>query len=186
MDKRHEMIAGAARVFEQEGFRGIGIDRVLASVGASTRTLYKHFGSRDGLVLAVLDARHRAFMAELGQAPKDGNEQGHPVAAFFDTLKAWTDRHGARGCMLLRARAEYGAANKDIVALSGRQKQEYRIEVARRVQAVLGRVDARLATQVWLLLEGAAAGASVAGVSVIDDAREAALLLLALAGRRVP
>src|SRR5690606_3935685 len=108
--------------------------------GASTRTLYKHFGSRDGLVLAVLEARHRAFMAELAQAADGGN----PVAAFFDTLKAWTERHGARGCMLLRARAEYGAANAEIVALSGRQKQEYRIEVARRVQAVLGRDDARL------------------------------------------
>lgn len=182
MDKRHEMIHGAARVFENEGFRGIGVDRVLASVGASTRTLYKHFGSRDGLVLAVLEARHRAFMAQLAQAPADR----HPVAAFFDTLKHWTEQHGAHGCMLLRARGEYAAASHDIVALSTRQKNAYRDEIARRVRAALGRDDAQLSTQVWILLEGATAAASVSGVAVIDDARAAALALLEHAVRRGP
>lgn len=176
------MVWGAAQVFEKEGFRGIGVDRVLAAVGASTRTLYKHFGSRDGLVIAVLEARHRAFMAQLAQAPANA----HPVGAFFDTLKAWTEGHGARGCMLLRARSEYGAVNDDIVALSTRQKGEYRDEIARRVQRVLGHDDARLSTQVWILLEGATAAASIAGVAAIDDAREAALSLIRFAGQRSP
>lgn len=182
MDKRNDMIRGASQVFDKEGFRGIGVDRVLAAVGASTRTLYKHFGSRDGLVIAVLEARHRAFMAQLAQAPSPGNA----VAACFETLKSWTEAHGARGCMLLRARSEYAAVNDDILALSTRQKAEYREEVARRVREDLGHEDMRLCTQVWILLEGATAAAGVAGVSVIDDAKEAALSLLDIARRRKP
>lgn len=174
MDKRTEIIEGAARLFEAEGFRGIGIDHVIAPSGVSTRTLYKHFGSRDGLVLAVLEARHRAFMRRLEMQPDD-------VEALFSTLRDWMQEHVALGCMLLRARSEYARASEAIVSLVHRQKDEFRQEVARRVQLALGRDDERLSTQIWLLFEGATAAASVANASVIDDARDAASALLEFA-----
>lgn len=174
MDKRTEIITEATRLFEAEGFRGIGIDRVIAPSGVSTRTLYKHFGSRDGLVLAVLEARHRAFMQQLEKQPGD-------IEALFNTLRDWVEAHGTLGCMLLRARSEYAQANSEIVALVHRQKTEFRNEVAQRIRLVLGRSDERLATQIWLLFEGATAAASVAGASIIDEAGNAARSLLTLA-----
>lgn len=177
MDKRTEIIIGATPVFEAEGFRGIGIDRVIAPSGASTRTLYKHFGSRDGLVTAVLEARHHGFMQQLEAEPW----QDDPVGSMFDSLQLWLTSHGARGCMLLRARSEYAGASEEIVELVRRQKSEFVAEVQRRVLAALGRHDAKLSTQVWLLFEGATASASVVGVSVIEDAKEAALSLIASA-----
>jgi len=181
MDKRTEMIAGAVRIFEAEGFRGIGIDRVIAPSGVSTRTIYKHFGSRDGLVIAVLEARHRAFMDLLEVDPEDAD----PVGVLFDTLATWMQTHGSRGCMLLRARSEYASACEAIVSLVHQQKDEFRTEVARRVRLALGQDDAQLATQVWLLFEGATAAASVASASVIEDAKGAALALLAHARERL-
>lgn len=180
MDKRNEMIAGAVRIFEAEGFRGIGIDRVIEPSGVSTRTLYKHFGSRDGLVVAVLKVRHRAFMDLL-----EADEGADPVGMMFDTLGAWMQTHGSRGCMLLRARSEYASACEAIVSLVQQQKDEFRAEIARRVRIALGQDDAQLATQVWLLFEGATAAASVADASVIDDAKGAALALLANARTRL-
>lgn len=180
MDKRTDMIAGAALAFEAEGFRGIGVDGILAPSGASTRTLYKHFGSRDGLVLAVLEERHRAFMARL----EGRSEVADPVGELFDTLERWLIEHGARGCMLLRARSEYANANEDVVALVRRQKEEFEGEIARRVQTVLGRADAELSTQVWLLFEGATAAASVSDLSVVGVAKRAAAILLTAAQGR--
>ncbi|MFC3123771.1 TetR/AcrR family transcriptional regulator [Pseudoroseomonas globiformis] len=175
MDKRSDMIAGAMLAFEAEGFRGIGVDAVLAASGASTRTLYKHFGSRDGLVLAVLEHRHRIFMDCIAGSVAD------PVGALFETLEQWLTERGARGCMLLRARSEYAGANAEVVALVRRQKEEFGAEIARRVAAALGRADAALATQIWLLFEGATAAASVSGMSAVDAARAAAATLLAAA-----
>lgn len=174
MDKRNEMITGALRIFDAEGFRGIGIDRVIEPSGVSTRTLYKHFGSRDGLVIAVLEARHRAFMDLLEM--DDGG--GDPVGALFDALQGWVEVHGSWGCMLLRARSEYASASGAIVSLVHQQKEAFRTEVARRVRTALGREDTQLTTQVWVLFEGATAAASVAGDSVISDAKAAALSLL--------
>lgn len=63
------------------------------------------------------------------------------------------------------------------MALVGQQKQQFHDEIARRVRTVLGHDDATLALQVWLLFEGATAAATVAGVAVIDSAKQAALLL---------
>ena len=168
------MIAGAALAFDAEGFRGIGVDGILASSKASTRTLYKHFGSRDGLVLAVLDKRHRDFMGRL----EAGGQAADPIGALFDTLAQWLMEHGARGCMLLRARSEYAAANPDVVALVRQQKEEFEGEIARRVETALGHPDAELTTQVWLLFEGATAAASVSTLSVVGAAKRAAGVLL--------
>lgn len=180
MDKRTEILQGAAHIFETDGFRGVGIDRVIAPSGASTRTLYKHFGSRDGLVIAVLEARHRAFM-ELLEANRDA---GDSIAGLFESLRTWMTARGARGCMLLRARSEYAAASEEIVTLVHRQKSEFRAEVSSQVDAALGCHDPVLSVQVWLLFEGATAAASVAGLSVIEDAKQAALSLLANAQKR--
>lgn len=177
MDKRTEILTGAARTFETQGLRGIGIDQVLAASGASTRTLYKHFGSRDGLVIAVLEDRHQQFMAQLASE----RVEGEAIAGLFDTLSRWVSVRGTCGCMLLRARGEYAEANEAIVTLVQRQKQHFHAEIARRVHATLGREHAALALQVWLLFEGATAAASVAGASVIDQARQAALTLTACA-----
>jgi AcrR family transcriptional regulator len=177
MDKRTDIITGAARTFETQGLRGVGIDQVLAASGASTRTLYKHFGSRDGLVIAVLEDRHRAFMEQL----ENESAPGDPIATLFDTLARWVAAKGACGCMLLRARSEYAEANAEIVALVRQQKQQFHDEIAWRVRTVLGHDDATLALQVWLLFEGATAAATVAGVSVIDSAKQAALLLASCA-----
>lgn len=180
MDKRNEILAGAALTFEEQGFRGIGIDHILASTGVSTRTLYKHFGSRDGLVIAVLEARHLAFMEQLALESSSND----PVGSLFDTLRCWTKLRGAHGCMLLRARGEYAAANVEIARLVERQKLEFRADVAARVLAALGQEDAELRNQIWLLFEGATAAATVSNMAIIDDAKSAALTLVECARGR--
>lgn len=177
MSKRDEIITGATQTFEKHGFRGIGVDAVLLPSGASTRTLYKHFGSRDGLVLAVVDQRHRAFMHRLGAAPEGG------VAELFEALAVWLAEFGARGCMLMRAHGEYAGSSPEIAEAVQGQKTEFLAEIGRRVEAELGRPDEALSLQVWLLFEGATAAASVAGAEVVEAARGAAEALVAEARR---
>ena len=179
MNKRADLIASAASAFDAGGFRGIGIDAVLAPSGISTRTLYKHFASRDDLVLAVLEARHRAFMDRL----REGQRDADALDVLFDTLKGWLVDKGARGCLMLRARGEYAGANAAIVALVQQQKQDLLEDIGTRVEAVLGLAEADLAMQIWLLFEGATAVASVSGPSVVDAAKHAAGALVTTARR---
>lgn len=180
MSKKRDIISGAERVFEVQGFRGVGVDGILAASGASTRTLYKLFGSREGLVLAVLEERHSEFMARL----RERGDPGDPVGNLFDVLEHWINDHGARGCMLLRAFGEYAGVSEAVTVLVRQQKQEFAREIAERIRQAVGNSDDELTTQVWLLFEGATAAASISDILVVRSAKRAAAALLTLADER--
>lgn len=178
MDKRAHIVATAQKVFREEGFRGVGVDRVLELSGASTRTLYKHFGSKDGLAAAVLADRDRRFRVVLSgeAAPARGS-----VAALFDGLQRWMAEEGAHGCLFLRALGEYAAHDGGIADRVREHKEAVRAMIAARVAADLGRPDETVSSQVWLLFEGATAAAMVAGAEVVDAAKDAAAILVSAA-----
>src|SRR6266576_3100662 len=52
---RQRLTEAAARRFYRDGFRNVGIDQVLADVGISKTAFYKHFESKDDLLLAAVD-----------------------------------------------------------------------------------------------------------------------------------
>jgi AcrR family transcriptional regulator len=173
MTKHQDILKGAERAFEAEGFRGIGVDKVLAQSGASTRTLYKHFGSRDGLVIEVLRHRHLAFMKLLNEA-----DALDPVGELFEIQRQWTTEHKNSGCMFLRAQGEYAAISADIAAVVNDHKKQFETEIGRRVEIAIGRPDANLAMQIWLLFEGATALASLRGTLALETAKDAATHLV--------
>lgn len=175
MDKRAQIVAAAQRVFQEEGFRGVGVDRLLEPSGASTRTLYKHFGSKDGLAAAVLADRDRRFLAVLSEQPVPAQ---NPVASLFDGLRRWMAEEGTHGCLFLRALGEYAARSGSIVDQMRAHKEAVRAVIAARVAAELGRPDEAVAAQVWLLFEGATAASMVAGAGVVAAARDAAAVLV--------
>ena len=77
---RQRIVAYAARLFAERGFRKISIDELCAGMAMSKRTFYRHFSGRDQLVEAVLfdavGAIIPEMMANLGSA--------RPVREVFD------------------------------------------------------------------------------------------------------
>lgn len=61
--KRGEILAGAVEVFRSEGFENASMDRIAEVSGASKRTIYNHFGSKDALFQAVIEKLLEAVMA---------------------------------------------------------------------------------------------------------------------------
>lgn len=55
--RRRQLTEAAAGLFARGGFRGTGIAAVAAEVGVTTATLLYHFGSKEGLLQAVLEHR---------------------------------------------------------------------------------------------------------------------------------
>lgn len=52
---RERILAVATRLFHEEGIQAVGVDRIVAEAGVALMTLYRHFGDKPGLVLAVLE-----------------------------------------------------------------------------------------------------------------------------------
>ncbi|MCB1884579.1 MAG: TetR/AcrR family transcriptional regulator [Geminicoccaceae bacterium] len=177
MSLRRQIVLAAERAFDREGFAATGMDRLVREAGVSSRTLYKHVGSKDALALAVLEGRGERFFAGL---------PGDRVAGLFDGLGRWIEAEGARGCLFLRAHGEYAARDAAIVALVRRHKARLADEVARRVAGDLGRSDADLARQILILFEGATAAAVHLGPGAATAAGAAADALVALARGKAP
>ena len=53
-DKRDHLIDIAMRLFSRNGYRATGIDVVLAEAGIAKTTLYRHFESKEELIVAAL------------------------------------------------------------------------------------------------------------------------------------
>lgn len=75
-DVREKILAAAARVYAESGFRGTTTRRISEVAGVSEITLFRHFGSKDALISAALQQfRHHARpLVTLGEPQKPAEE----------------------------------------------------------------------------------------------------------------
>jgi AcrR family transcriptional regulator len=111
-DTRTKALDAAERLFFGDGIAVTGIDAVAREAGVSVVTLYSHFGSKDGLVGAVLSRRLEAW-DEVWQACVDAAETPREaVLAVFDAVTAFRAAAGpTQWCTFLATASERPAAD---------------------------------------------------------------------------
>lgn len=154
--KRDELVQKSLEVFYQNGFHATGMDMLVAETGISKTSMYKHFRTKEDLILAVLRLRDETFrnwlfrrMETLAEDP-----QGR-LLAMFDALAEWFDQPGFQGCMFVKAASEFQSSQDPIHQQSTDHKrllERHFCNLAR--EAGLKSPDL-LARQLLLLKEGA-------------------------------
>jgi AcrR family transcriptional regulator len=150
-----DRITGAAReLFHKHGIRGIGVDAIAEAAGTNKMTLYRHFGSKDDLIVQCL--RSAALEDEAWWAEIESDNPGDPMAP----LRAWV-RDGAecmcdeRGCVMANASVELTEADHPARRVIEEIKNEHRVRLANICRrAGIAEADL-LADTLSLLLEGA-------------------------------
>ena len=170
MNTKANIIRAAEQLFDRHGFTASGVDRLTRAANVSSRTLYKHVGSKIGLVSAVLGERDRRFGKRIDV---------RTIQALFDALEDWIRVEGARGCLFLRALGETGGSEPDVTAAVEAQKASLSERIHAIVALELGAGDEDLAEQILVLFEGATAAAVYRGPGAVASARDAALALMA-------
>lgn len=118
----HERILlSAHELFYREGIRATGIDRVIAESGVTKVTFYRHFPSKNDLVLAFLAYRHQRWMAWFVDALQ---RHGGGVAALAPALAEWFRDENFRGCAFINSVGELGGALPEVVEIARRHKQD--------------------------------------------------------------
>lgn len=170
--RRDHLLDTALDLFYHHGFHATGIDRILAESGCAKMTLYKHFRSKDELILAALERRDERFRAWfVGEVEARARTPRERLAAVFDVLDAWFRGPGFSGCMFINASAEYAAHDNPIHAAAAEHKRLV-LAYIRGLAAAAGAKDSEaLAQGLMLLSEGAIVMAHVAGQT--DAARHA-------------
>jgi AcrR family transcriptional regulator len=153
---KERLIETALKLFHRDGFHATGIDKILAQANVSKMTLYKHFGSKEDLILAVMevrDQRFRQWLAERTLIAAPNPQQR--LLMVFDALAEWFEGDDFYGCLFINASAEYGNPQDKIYQSAIRHKQlvtQWLIDLTREASATNPQA---LALQLMMIMEGA-------------------------------
>ncbi len=176
-EARQRILETADRLFYQEGIRSVGIDRIVAEAGVAKMSLYKHFRSKDDLIMAVLKYREESVLAFFRSAMERHNKK-NPLRAFFAALKEWFETPGFRGCAFQNAAVELADPAHAGTEFVRGHKQRFNEFLRGLVEEAVGK-SANIAPAVALLVEGAIVTAVIQGKpDAADVARDAALKLV--------
>ncbi|MEU8633532.1 TetR/AcrR family transcriptional regulator [Amycolatopsis sp. NPDC048633] len=106
-EARARLLTTASRLFYSEGLHSVGIDRVIAEAGVTRATLYRHFPSKDDLLVAYLSEADRAIRAGVEAARTGQASAADAVRAVAGSIADGIRSPGFRGCAFLNAAAEY-------------------------------------------------------------------------------
>jgi AcrR family transcriptional regulator len=151
--------------FYRDGFRNVGIDQILADVGISKTAFYKHFESKEDLMVAALED-HAQTMA--GQVLELVRKRGgaSPLAqlrALFDAVENILEEENFRGCVFVNASIEFPLPHEPAHVAAAKSKAAFE-QMIRELAAQAGADDpAALAQELALILEGAYVTQHVSG-----------------------
>src|SRR5678815_4957420 len=153
---RQRILETADRLFYQEGVRAVGIDRIIAEAGVAKMSLYKHFLSKDDLILAVLKYREESVLAFFQAAMERHSKKAKSrLRAFFGALKDFFESPGFRGCPFQNAAVELADSNHPGVEFVRGHKQRFSKFLRDLVEETIGKAAAKIAPAVSILVEGA-------------------------------
>ncbi|WP_291518769.1 TetR/AcrR family transcriptional regulator [Acidovorax sp.] len=155
---RERILWTACALFYRDGVRATGIDRVIAEAGVTKVTFYRHFPSKNDLVLAFLADRHTRWMQWFDAALQ---RHGNTPDALVPALAEWLEDADFRGCAFLNTSAELGGSLDGVNTLT----RQHKSDVARRIEALMpqaGKADldtspppAALASMLCMAMDGA-------------------------------
>ena len=100
---RDRILASAYDLFARKCVRAVGVDEVIARAEVAKATLYRHFASKDDLVLAFLQEREQVWTKDWveAEARRRGDTPEEQLLAIFDLFDEWFQREDFEGCSFI-------------------------------------------------------------------------------------
>src|SRR5262245_42495192 len=179
---RQRLTEAAVRRFYRDGFRSVSLDQVLADVGISKTAFYKHFESKEDLVLAALEMKNswlqntfREMVRQRGGASAVGQ-----LRALFDVVDQIIDADEYQGCLFVNVALEFPLPHEPAHVAAAEHKRAIE-DIVHELAVQAGAPDPRaMARELCLVMEGAYVTRQVTGNKLsIEVARRVADLVIA-------
>jgi AcrR family transcriptional regulator len=165
----------AYELFSQRGVRDVGVNELIERSGVAKATFYRHFPSKDSLVLAFLEQRDKQWTVDaiLSEALRRGRNPEEQLLAIFDVFSDWFRREDFEGCSFAKVLLEMGPAHP-----LGRASIEYLAKIHGHIQGAgeeAGLVRAgEFASSLLILMKGSILQAMEGDVQAAGRARQMA------------
>jgi AcrR family transcriptional regulator len=178
---RQRLVESAVRRFYRDGFRSVGIDQVLADVGISKTAFYKHFESKEDLMLAALEMQNcwlqdtfRTMICDRGGPTALG--QLHAVLDVVEHIIASDD---FQGCIFVNVAMEFPLPHEPAHVAASQNKQAIEDIISAIAEEAGADNPKLLAQELCLIMEGAYVTRHVTGnQNTVEIARRIADLAI--------
>jgi AcrR family transcriptional regulator len=123
----------AYELFSRRGVRDVGVNELIERSGVAKATFYRHFPSKDALVLAFLEQRDKQWTVEaiVSEARRRGSTPTEQLLAIFDVFGDWFLREDFEACSFINVLLEMGPAHP-----LGQASIDYLAKIRGHVQAL--------------------------------------------------
>lgn len=179
-DARERILSTAYELFCKHGTRAVGIDRVIAEAGVAKMSMYRHFRSKNELILAVLERRGRLWTEGWVQreVTSRADTPAGQLLAIFDIFDEWFREPGFEGCTFVNVLLEVTDRDSPVHQSSREHLAVIRAFVRGLAEAA-GAADPDMFARQWhILMKGSIVAAGEGDVDAARGARGVGALLI--------
>jgi len=162
---KEKLFETAARLFYQRGYRAIGVDTIASESGIGKMTLYRHYPSKDDLIVAFLKQSDQEFWEYFERSTKDAPTPREKLIAFFEALQNYVISPACYGCPFINIATEYPEVEYAGHQVALAHKQAVRQRFQQLAQETGASQPEKLANALFLIMDGAYMAARMFGAS---------------------
>lgn len=159
---RDRIIRSASELFCRFGINATGIDSIVERSGTAKATLYKTFGSKEGLIEAVLESEGEAwrnwFIEQVEAVPGTAADK---LIGVFDILETWFSHDRFFGCPFINAVGEFDKQDMRYRNIALRHKMQVMGYISGLTKETVHDDPEALAHQFGVIIDGAIVAAMV-------------------------
>jgi AcrR family transcriptional regulator len=179
-DARERTLRTAYRLFCLHGVQAVGVDRIIAEAGIAKATLYRHFRSKEELVIAVLQRREDLWSR--GWLEQEINRRARTpmmrLLAIFDAFDEWFRRDDYESCLFVNTLLETHDRTSTIARASGAHLANVHTLIRDLAEEAGIHSPDDFAHQWQLLMLGSITAAATGDAEAAQRGRDLAALLL--------
>jgi AcrR family transcriptional regulator len=178
---RERLVTAAYELFARGGVQAVGIDAIIERSAVARQTLYRHFGSKQELVLAFLERREEVWTygwlaAEVRRRERDPRRR---LLAIFDVFDEWFRSPDFEGCSFINVMLEHPAPDHPLHVAAADYLERIRAFLA-ELAADAGIADAASFALEWhILMKGSIVSAGEGDREAAQRAKRIGRVLLA-------
>jgi AcrR family transcriptional regulator len=180
-DARERLLAAAYELFSHQGVQAVGIDAIIERSGVARQTMYRHFRSKQDLVLAFLQRREEVWtrgwlQTEVRLRATDPRER---LLSIFDVFDGWFRTPDFEGCSFINVMLEHPDPGHPLHQAGAAYLAAIRSFLS-ELATEAGIEDAESFARQWhILMKGSIVAAREGDVDAALRAKQIATLLLA-------
>lgn len=147
---KQDIVVSAYTDFYNNGFNASGVESLAKQAGITKRTLYAHFGNKEGLIRAVLKYRDMQFTQKLEEFFANNKEQS-VIDTYLKFISEWMNENNFNGCLFINASAEFHGEPEELSLQISAHKAKVRKFLCERMMEE-GKKNVELLSEVLFLV----------------------------------